>query len=162
MDQSRDAKPKARRHLWWAVTIVAIIGLSGAVLAIGAVAFSSAGTSLTRKDFATDASARAFVDGHVPATLPANVAVRSLIYDRFTDWRLEAHLIFASAASLDAYFEQARAARHLNATYCGTTDDDDDAGAGDTVPYYLPNLSACGSFRRGPLPNEVHVECNTR
>jgi hypothetical protein len=154
-------KTKSRkRYLWWAAAGVVVIGLSLGTLIVGAIAFLGAGTSLTRKDFATEASARAFVDEHLPAPLPASVIVHGLNYDRFTDWRLEARLTFPDRASLEVFLEQTRVARQLDVNYCGNTEED--AGLGDTVPYYLPKVSACGSIHRGPHPTEVLVECNTR
>lgn len=56
------SKIKTRYIVWFAVATALVLGLLAAILALGALAFSNAGTSLTRKDFATEASARAFVD----------------------------------------------------------------------------------------------------
>jgi len=160
MAPSKD-KTKTRYIVWFAVAIALVLGLLAAILALGALAFSRAGTSLTRKDFATEASARAFVDDHLPVPLPASVAVRSLTYERFTDWHLETRLEFANANDVEAYLHQAHALRQLNVEYCGSTDDID-ASVSNTLPYYLPKFFACGSLRRGPQPTQLQIACYTR
>ena len=156
MEPSQKIKRKASRVTYWIAAAVALFSLVFAAAVLGAVAFSNAGTALTRKDFATDASAAAFVAEHVPAPFVGSVAVRQLTYDGFTDWRLEALLEFGNASSAESYLEQARAARQQNVAYCGDVD------AGQTVLYFLPKFSACGSIQPGPLANELRVECYTR
>jgi len=158
MDPSPKPKRKANRVAFWAAAATALIGLALAAAAAvaGAVGFSNAGTALTRKDFATDASAAAFVAGHLPVPLVGSVAVHQLTYDRFTDWRLEALLDFGNASNAAAYLEQARVARQQNVAYCN------DADAGHSVSYFLPKFFACGSIQPGVHASELRVECYTR
>jgi hypothetical protein len=162
MAAPQETKSKTRLVVWFAVAVALVLGVWAAILALGALAFSSASTSLTRKDFATEASARAFVDEHLPVALPTSVAVRSLAYERFTDWHLDTRLEFGTAMDADAYLRNAHLARQLNVEYCGNTDDDRDAGAGNTVSYFLPKSFACGSLSRGSQPTQIRVECYTR
>ena len=154
-------KTRTRFMVWFAVAIALVLGLWAVVLALGALAFSSASTSLTRKDFATEASARAFVDEHLPVPLPPSVAVRSLVYEGFTDWHLETRLEFANTEDIDVYLHHAYTMRQLNVEYCGDTDDSD-AGISNTTPYFLPKFFACGSLSRGPQATQLQVTCYTR
>ena len=156
MDPSQSSKRKVRRLVGWTAAAMVLFSLAFGAVVVGAVAFSRAGASLTRKDFATDASAAAFVAGHLPAPFEGTVAVHELAYDRFTDWHLEALLDFGNASNAEAYLAQARAVRRQNGAYCGDVD------AGQAVDYFLPKFSACGSIRPGPHASELRVECYTR
>jgi len=156
MEASPPNKRKTNRRWGWVAAAGAVFTLALGAAVIGANAFSSAGTSLTRKDFTTDASAAAFVAGHLPAPLAGTVLVRELTYDRFTDWRLEALLDLGDASRANAYVEQARAARQQNVEYCGGGGDENDA-----VTYFLPKFFACGSIRHGSRASELRIECNT-
>jgi hypothetical protein len=147
-----------RKRPWRQLSIVCGIVILGgfATMIIGAIAFSNASTSLTRKDFASNAKAAEFVSAHLPAPLAGAIAVRTLTYEAFTDWHLDAVIDLGTAQAADDYLESAKKKRHLNPEYCGTTD------IGGSVYYFLSKVSACGAISRGRGASELRVECHTR
>ena len=155
--QSRPAHPRAswRRLLPWALASVLLVG--GALVGVVIVAASLlSGTTITRRSFATEAEAVAFVNGHLPRPLPAGTIVRELTYDRFTDWHLAATVDTGSSEAAREYLAGARALRQRNPDYCGSD------GSGPTVDYFLSKWSACGAITPGPEPGMLQVACFTR
>lgn len=130
------------------------LGLAG--LAVSSLQFSSAGNSLSRKDFANDLKAASFVSAHLPTPLPSATLVRELQYDRFADWHLEAVVELGTANARDTYMQGVRAARQQNVDYCGGPE------ANGETQYYLPEVHACGAIRYGANERELIVHCNTR
>jgi len=88
--------------------------------------------------------------------LPRNTIVRELRYERLTDWHLDALLDLGAAAAVETYVRQARQARKQNVEYCG------DNETPQSVGYFLAKWVACGNIQRGPTPNTLRIECNTR
>jgi len=156
--QKSIGKQRGRRRLVRRVIGIAV--LLGLVMLAAAIAaarlFSLAGTSLTRKDFKTDAQAAAFVSDHLPVPFAGAVVVRELTYDRFTDWRLESLVDLGTTSAAEAYLEKARTARRQNDGYCGGSE------SGDAVRYFLTQFTACGWIQHEPGASVLRIECNTR
>jgi hypothetical protein len=114
------------------------------------------GTHLDRGDFESEAEALEFVSDHLPAALPPDSTVSVLTYDRFTDWMLRASVSFPDREALNTYLEKLRSAAESNPDYCG---DPTPPAAGG---YFLKKWWACGTVTRGPQPNLLVIQCNTR
>lgn len=155
--QTRPTKQpsRSRRIIFW-VGVIAVAGLGLAGLAAGSLQFSSAGSSLTRKDFENDMKAASFVSAHLPAPLPPAALVRELQYDHFTDWHLEAVVQLGTAKAMEAYLQNVRAVRQQNMEYCGGPE------AGSETQFFLPEVHACGAIRPGAKEGELIVHCYTR
>ena len=157
MNPTTDTSVRRKRRWRQLSFVCGIVILGGfATVIIGAIAFSNASTSLTRKDFASNAKAVEFVSAHLPAPLTGAIAVRTLTYESFTDWHLDAVIDLGTAQAADDYLESAKKKRHLNPEYCGTTD------IGGSIYYFLSNVSACGAISRRGGASELRVECYTR
>jgi hypothetical protein len=146
----------------WKTIHWVLLGLAIVTCVLGAAlvwlllsAASSLDTDRDLEDFATPAEARAFTTAHLPVSLPSDVAIESLHYERFTDWHFTARVRFPSLESANHYLDQTKRARTLNDSYCSDTEPTHGAR------YFLADVHACGSLHQSS-PLILDVRCHTR
>lgn len=148
----RDPVPST---MWNVLRLLVWVGVVGsfAMTVFWAWSFSQLGNDIDRSDFETEAKAVEFVQGHLPIPLPQGVAVPELTFQSFTDWYLEATVVFPSVGERTDFLEALR--QHPDAKGC-----DEPLPPGGAT-YSLPKVQACGRVNLGGAPAALVIECNT-